>query len=141
MPVTITNGYCTLAQLKLEKGISDTVDDDVLSTAINASSRQIDGLCGQRFWQDATVQTRTYRATSRDYLDLLEADDAAGISTTTGLVVKLDTDDSGTYETTLTSGTDFYLEPLNAATRTPVWPYTAIRLSGLNYLFQPSAYG
>jgi hypothetical protein len=139
--VPLNTNYCTLDELKGEKGISDATDDSVLSLSISAASRQIERVCGQRFWQDSAVQTRTYRATNRDYLDLLEVDDAAGISTTTGLIVKLDTDDTGTYETTLTNGTDFYLDPLNAATRNPVWPYTAVRMSGLNYWFQPSAYG
>jgi hypothetical protein len=56
------------------------------------------------------------------------------ISTTTGLVVKLDEDDDGVFETTLTITTDFILEPFNAADEVPVWPYDAIRLvSGYNY--------
>lgn len=141
MPVTLTNAYATKEQVKAAKGISDSVDDDIINIAINAASRQIDGKCGQRFWQDATVQTRTYVPTQSDWLDLLDTDDAAGISTTTGLLVDLDTADSGSYSQALTNGTDFYLEPLNAAKRTPVWPYTELRLSGLNYLFGRSAYG
>ena len=57
-----------------------------------------------------------------------------GISTLTGLIVKIDTDYDGTFETTLTIDTDFILEPLNALTEVPAWPYTEIVLVA-NYAF------
>lgn len=140
--MAVTNGYCTLTELKAEKGISDTTDDSILEASINAASRMIDGVCGQRFWQDSTLTARTFYPTSAGFLDLLDVDsDGAAISTATGLAVALDLNDVGTYGTTLASGTDFVLEPTNAATRTPVWPYTSLRLTGVNgYWFLPSAY-
>lgn len=55
-----------------------------------------------------------------------------GISSTTGLIVKIDADADGTFETTLTISTDFLVAPLNAADNTPVWPYTEI-LAVSNY--------
>lgn len=125
--MAIVNGYCTLAALKQLVGInSATTDKDVpLELAISAASRQIDAHTGwpHGFWQDATVVTRTYEPEEADCLYIPE-----GISTTTGLVVKTDTDGSGTYETTLTIGTDFILEPANAALEVPAWPYTEIEI-------------
>ncbi len=140
--MAIVNGYCTLAQIRSELGYqsAETGDDPKLELAVAAASRQIDGYCGQRFWQDGSVVDRVYVTECLNELELCDTDDGAGISTTTGLVVKLDTDDSGTFETTLTIDTDFYLEPRNAADRVPVWPYTTVRLTGANYWFTRSAY-
>lgn len=101
--------YCTASELKAELGISDTDDDAVLAIAITAASRQIDGWCGQRFTPDASVTVREYWADSPSCVEI-----DLGISTATGLIVKTDTDADGTFETTLTIGTDFYLMPRNA---------------------------
>lgn len=129
--MAITNGYATLDEMKLELGlpVSNTTHDDNLELAVNAASRQIDGYCGRRFWQDGTVGTREYWADSYTYCCVPE-----GISTTTGLVVKIDQDGDGTYETTLTLSTDFILTPPNALDNTPAWPYTEILLVN-NYTF------
>jgi hypothetical protein len=55
------------------------------------------------------------------------------ISTTTGLIVKIDGDDDGTYETTLTISTNFILLPTNAADEVPVQPFTCVRIvDGVN---------
>lgn len=121
--MTIVNGYATLPDLAAELGIQDADDDTRLDAAINAASRQIDAHTGRRFWQDATVKIREYHADDYYYA---EVDD---ISTTTGLVVKIDTGDDGTFATTLTETTDFILHPLNAADETPVWPYDRIVLT------------
>lgn len=118
--MSLTNAYCTLQQLKNELGISDTADDSMMEIAIDAASRQIDDHCGQRFWQDGSVVARIYEP--HDPYELY----VDPISTTTGLIVKVDTDASGSYETTLTINTDFYLEPHNAAAEFPVRPYTEI---------------
>jgi hypothetical protein len=122
--MAITNGYATLPELKSILSISDTADDPDLEGAIEAASRQIDAHCGQgrKFWQDSTVVVRTYRPTMAT---VLVVDD---ISTATGLIVKVDTTDDGTFDTTLTISTDFQLEPLNAPSEFPVQPWTHIRL-------------
>lgn len=120
--MTITNGYTTLAAFKTSTTISDSTDDADIEAAIEAASRQIDGLAARRFWQDATVVARTYfpSESARVWCD--------DISTTTGLIVKVDQDDDGTFETTLTINTDFIVEPVNAAADYPVRPYESIRL-------------
>lgn len=117
--MAITNGYCTLTEVKAALRISDTVDDTLLENAVEAASRRIDGECSRRFYQDGSATARTYAATRHD---LIIVDD---ISTTSGLIVKIDDDADGTFETTLTSGTDFQLEPVNALTQAK--PVTMLR--------------
>jgi hypothetical protein len=133
--VTITNGYCTQAQVKNAVGIEDAVDDTLIDAAINAASRQIDAHCGRRFWQDSTVKTREF------YADCSSEVFVGDISTTTGLLVDLDEADTGAFGTSLTISTHFVLLPLNAADETPVWPYTHIRLVDGAYTFPMSSSG
>lgn len=132
--------YCTTDELKYELGSYEMIDDgrdDVKFTlSISAASRQVDARCGQRFWQDPTAVARTFAP--RDIYCLSFTGD--GISTVTGLVVKIDNDDDGVYETTL-STTDYVLHPTNAAVESPARPYTELRMTGATYLFSPSAYG
>ena len=120
--MSITNGYITLGSLADEMGIADAEDDTRLEAAIASASRQIDAHCGRRFWQDSAVVARTYAATNRT---MLMVDD---ISTRTGLVVKIDDDDDGVYETTLTETTDFLLAPLNALLEVPARPFEELVL-------------
>jgi hypothetical protein len=120
--VTITNGYATLADFKTAVTISDTTDDTDIEAAIEAASRQIDAIANRKFWQDGSVVDRKYWPSEpcRVWVD--------DISTTTGLVVKVDQSGDGTFETTLTINTDFIVEPVNAAADYPVRPYECVRL-------------
>lgn len=108
--MTITNGYCTLEQLKAVLRVTDTVDDLLFETRIGEASRVIDDYCNRRFYADSTATARVYVASETD---VVFVDD---ISTTTGLVVKTDSAGDGTYATTLGSG-DFITGPLNALVR------------------------
>lgn len=96
-------------------GDSNALSETLLERAIEAASRAVDTYTNRRFWQDATVATRTYRPVLSN---MLEVDD---ISTATGLLVKSDNDTDGVYETTWTLGTDFQLEPLNADANGESW--------------------
>lgn len=121
--MAIINGYTTLAAFKSAVTISDTADDVDIEEAIEAASRQIDGLVGRRrFWQDGSVVARRYYPGEPHRVGV---DD---ISTVTGLIVKVDQDDDGTFETTLTIDTDFILEPVNADKDYPVRPWESVRL-------------
>ena len=104
--MAINNGYCTLAEIKSFVNISDSTDDDELEDAVNSASRQIDAYCGRQFYADGAATAKVYR-TRNPYQ--VTVDD---ISTSTGLVLKYDDSDDGTYETTVPS-TDFILLPLN----------------------------
>ena len=105
--MAITNGYCTQNELKGFVGIptSDSGDDDLLDDAVNAASRQIDAFCGRIFYAQGAATARKF-FTNDPYR--LRVDD---ISSETGLVVKLDDDDDGTYEVTVASS-EFQLLPI-----------------------------
>jgi len=108
--MTITNGYCTLEQLKAVLRVTDTVDDQLFETRIGEASRVIDDYCNRRFYADTTATARVYVASQTD---VVFVDD---ISTTTGIVVKTDSAGDGTYATTL-GASDFITGPLNALVR------------------------
>lgn len=105
--MTITNGYCTLNELKEILRILDTVDDELLEARINEASRVIDDHCNRRFYADITASARVF--TSIDGNTIFVDD----ISSTTDLVVKTDSAGNGTYATTL-AATDFQSQPLNS---------------------------
>lgn len=112
MPVT--NGYVTLPELKTWTGISDNVDDTNLEQCINAASRWIDTYCGQRFYVDSAATARTYAAHSTHIVDI----DPLG--STTDLVIKVDSNGDGTFETTL-SASDYLLLPDDAPDVSEPW--------------------
>ena len=106
--MAITNGYISQNEFKTFVGIptSDSADDTLIDDAVNAASRQIDAFCGRQFYADGSASARKFFTND---LYRLRVDD---ISTTTGLVVKYDDDDDGTYETTVSSS-DFQVLPIN----------------------------
>jgi len=99
--------YVDKDDLKAYIGLSGTGQDNNIDTAIDSASRLIDAVCGRKFYQDSAVVVKTFTPKSPIYLQTPD------ISTTTGLIVKLDDNDDGTYETTLTLNTDFIVEPTN----------------------------
>jgi len=139
--VAVTNAYCSVDDVRAQLGDdAQRLDQALLERAVNAASRQVDKYCARRFWRDAAVTTRVYRATdSRS----VWTDD---ISTTTGLVVASDPGGDGTYETAWTLGTDYAVEPLSGdavASGDTVTPYAFWRLSGVGtrVLFPRSSVG
>jgi hypothetical protein len=126
--MAVTNGYVDLETLTTELQIGDNQDDVRLEQAIESASRQIDAHCGRVFWAEANAATRYYYPATSTDADVLD------ISTRTGLVVAIDTDDDGTFSTTLTETTDFLLGPPNAEHSTPARPWSSISMVG-NYYF------
>lgn len=88
--------YIPLSTLKSMLRITDSVDDTILTTCIDAASATVDDLCRRKFTLDTTATARTFYA---DSYEMVRVDD---IGSTSGLVVKIDQDDTGTYETTVT---------------------------------------
>jgi hypothetical protein len=121
--MAITNGYCTLQQLKDSLRISDNVDDTMLELAIETASRQIDDYCERVFY--TTSATRYY--TPRDSY-VCETDDIVSITT-----LKSSSAGNGTYDITWAT-TDYQTEPLNGIAGGISSPVTHIRAIG-NYLF------
>jgi hypothetical protein len=102
--MAITNGYCTLNEVKAALRLSDSVDDTLIENSIEGASRRIDGYCGRFFYKTAATAVSQF---ARDPYRLQVSD----IASTTSLVVKLDNDGDGTFEQTLTLGTDYIVEP------------------------------
>lgn len=129
--MSITNGYCTLAQVKAALRITDTVDDTLLEGSVESASRLIDGYCNRSFWNQGSA-TRVY--TSRDpYFCMV--DDFTTLYTLKSSVLT-----PGVFDVTwnLPSGTatpvDVQLEPLNAIIEGSAWSYDRLRAVG-RYFF------
>ena len=117
--MAITNGYCTLAQIKRSAGIDDSVDDELLELAVEAASREIDGACERQFFQ--TAATRIYAPRDSYITDI---DDLVTVTT-----IKTSTAADGTFDETWTT-TDYQLEPLNGLAGGIPTPANAIRAVG-----------
>ena len=117
--MAITNGYCTLAEVKAAMRLTDSVDDTLIENSIEGASRRIDGYCGRFFYQ--TAKTVTFYA-NNSYR--LQTPDLASST----LTLKTDNDGTGTYLTTWTAVTDYTLEPLDNALQGR--PYRAIAATG-----------
>ena len=104
--MAITNGYATLAEVKAALRVTDSIDDTLIENAIEGASRRIDGYCGRWFYKSSPTAISIYPIDSYN----IRVDDIAN----TTVIVKTDNDGDGTFETTLTQGTDYQLEPLNA---------------------------
>ena len=113
--MAITNGYCTLQEVKDVLRLTDNVDDTLLELSIESASRQIDGYCERNFY--STVATRYFVA--RDSFEV-EIDDLTAITT-------LQTAPDGTDFDTTWSATKYQLEPLNGVVGGLATPYTQIR--------------
>ncbi len=103
----ITNGYMTLAELKAVLRDTQTTYDALYERAIEAASREIDRYCGTQFWKVASPTVRIFKPSFYER-NVLHTGDFAN---TTGLIVRTDEDDDGTFETTW-SGTEYQVEPL-----------------------------
>jgi hypothetical protein len=123
--LAITNGYCTLAQIKAAARISDSVDDSLLEMAVESASRAIDGHAGRYFYSAGTA-TRYYAA---DDSFLVQIDDVSS----TALTLQVSSAGDGVFDTTF-APIDYQLEPLNGNVDGLAVPYTRIRAVE-NYLF------
>lgn len=109
----------SVSDLKTWLSISDSVDDTNLTTAVNAANSAVVAYCGRNFDDAGSASARVFAPDDRY---TLVCDD---FHTITGLVVKTDDNDDGTFETTWSS-TDYQLEPLNGRVGTVTVPYTRI---------------
>jgi len=104
--VAISNGYCTLAEVKAALRLNDNADDGLIEKAIEGASRRIDGVTGRWFYKTAATAVSQYPVDSYN----VSVQDMAN----TNIIVKTDDDGDGTFENTWTQGTDYQLEPLDA---------------------------
>ena len=118
--MAVTNGYCTLAEVKAAMRLSDSVDDTLIENSIEGASRRIDGYCGRFFYQ--TNQTVLFYG--RDSYRLLVSD----IATTTGLTITTDDRGDNTFSTSWVLNTDYVVEPTDAVLQNR--PYRVIQATG-----------
>jgi hypothetical protein len=122
--MAITNGYCTLAELKASLDITDNIDDGILERAITSASRTIDRYCARNFYK--VTATRLYSPRDSYICDI---DDLVSLTS-----LKTTDDDTQTFDLTW-SASDYQLEPLNGVVDGMPTPYTRIRAIG-DYTFQ-----
>jgi hypothetical protein len=126
--MAITNGYCSLADLKAALRVQDSIDDSLLELAIESASREIDGYCERVFY--STSATRVYAPTN---VFTVTTDDIISVTTlkssSDGVIYDI------TWETS-----DYQLEPLNNLAGGLVTPFTRIRATG-NYLMPSFSVG
>ena len=113
--MTITNGYCTLAEVRQLLGYSnalETTSDLLIEKVIEAASRAIDGWCDRRFFTTSADETKYY--TAKYYNALFPEDDIISITT-----LATDEDGDGTHEVTWAT-TDYLLVPFNKTPKTTI---------------------
>lgn len=124
--MAITNGYCTLNELKASLNITDSVDDTALEAAIEAASRMIDDYTERFFYSNGTVGspvTRYYTAVDPYTINI---DDITTVS-------EVATDDNfdRTFET-VWGTSDYLVEPINNPIKS--FPYNRVLAIG-SYIF------
>lgn len=106
--MALVNPYCTVEDVRNQlKDSTSKLDTSLIEKAVAATSRAIDRYCGRRFWQDPAPVARMFDVWDSRLVDVFD------ISTSAGLVVKVDSGGDGTYATTW-AGSDYQLRPLNA---------------------------
>jgi hypothetical protein len=120
--MAISNGYCTLAQVKAALRITDPVDDALIELSIEAASREIDGICDRVFY--STTATRVFIP---DSLLTCQIDDLVSVTTFKTA------SDGVTFDTTWAT-TDYQLEPLNGTAGGSTVPANFVRAVG-DYFF------
>lgn len=120
--------YCTSDELKAYARIplADTDDDVQVGFAVEAASRAVDHFTSRQFGLTGSAVARTY-TWAGECLDGRRALPIDDVQTTTGLAVALDFDGDGTFEESVTYGTDFDLWPYNAAADGKPWTHLVMR--------------
>lgn len=124
--MAITNGYCTLAELKASLNITDAVDDTALEAAITAASRMIDDYTERFFYANGTSQSPVTR-----YYTALDAYTINIDDITTVTEIATDDNFDFTYGTVFTTS-DFMVEPINNPIKG--YPYNRLLAIG-SYIF------
>lgn len=120
--------YASLDDLKTYLSIDQSKEshDDALQSALESATAEIERHCNRQFNKATSATPRVYAPTN---YRTVEVDD---FHTTTGLVVKLDTNGDGGFATTV-SASDYEASPLNGVVDgQPGWPYYKLRLLGAN---------
>lgn len=109
--------------------ITDGEDDVNLISAVAASNRAVRRWCGRTF-EVTTTSSASARTFTPKSWKICRTDD---FWTTEGLIVKVDSGDDGTYETTLSSTTDFFPEIPTGQERALGFPYRKLVSTGWSF--------
>lgn len=112
----------TGTELSAYMRLEDSRDSGRFEACAAAACQIVAQWCGRTFDTTASASP-TVRVFSADDQCYLATDD---FWSTTGLVVKVDMGDDGTYETTWVLDTDFTLQPENGLLFGQTWPYHAV---------------
>jgi hypothetical protein len=123
--LAVTNGYCTLADVKAALRITDTIDDALIESSINSASRMIDQYCNRYFYSGSPGEVRYYQANDGF---MCWIDDAQAITE-----IKTSSTDPLIFDTTWQTG-DYQLLNPNQRANGAYAPYYAITATD-NYLF------
>lgn len=123
--MAVTNGYCTLADVKAALRITDTIDDVLIESSINSACRMIDQYCNRYFYSSSAGEVRYYKANDGFVCWI---DDAQSISS----IVTSSTDPL-IFDTTWQAG-DYQVLPANRVANGAYYPINAITATD-NYLF------
>lgn len=134
--MTITNGYCTLAQYKAwiavrgQDGVVpvDASDDTSMEILIEGASRYIDQQTGMRFWAPGSDETRYFTAVD-PYC--LEIDELSAAPTSVSVDYT-----GGLRSYTALASTDYDLTPDNALLEGK--PYTQIEINPVYAAYFPT---
>ena len=117
--MAITNGYCSLNQIKAALRITDSVDDALLEMAVESASRMIDSECDRNFF--STSATRDFIPSDSYTVD---TDDLTAITS-----VKIDDQGDRTFLITL-AASDYQAEPVNQRVSGNAFPIYRLRMIG-----------
>jgi len=123
--LAVTNGYCTLADVKAALRITDTLDDALIENSINSASRMIDQYCNRYFYSTTAGEVRYYKANDGFTCWI---DDAQSISE-----LKTSSTDPLIFDTTWAVD-DYQVMPANRWANGSYYPITALTATD-NYLF------
>lgn len=129
--MALGDAYATRVELKRRMdNMTVTTWDTDIDNALLVTSRGIEKVCHRQFNQTTTASARSYNYTARTsglgvlHKTLAFVDD---FHTTTGLVVKTDDGDDGSFSTTWTAS-DRQLEPLDGIVDGETgWPFWRLR--------------
>lgn len=113
--MAITNGYCSLADVKAALRITDSVDDSLLEMAVESASRLVDGYA-YRYFYNAGTATRDFVAED-SYLVII--DDLISLTQLQA------TDEIGSEYVTWNAD-DYQLRPVNGKQDGLTVPFTSI---------------
>lgn len=115
MAAAITDPAVSVALYKQAIHVSNDDSDETIRRQLDFATEWLWDKCGQFFTKDASAVERIFRAKYSDRLDLDYEGNCPGIATTSGLIIKVDTDNDGSFaDETAWASTDYELHPLQA---------------------------